>query len=296
MESIHTRGIDFILWFQQFSPHLDNLFKALTFAGEEDFFFLLMPLMVWCIDRRKGLRLAVVFLLSSYVGTVIKELTNLPRPYQVDSRIKMLFETSGKAFPSLHTQNTVVIWGFIASQFRKWWVWVVAIILFMGVPLSRVYLGLHFPADLAGGYVIGTLLLMLFLHYGADIEDKFHLLSLSVKLLIAGLLPLLLYLGFPTTDPTVSSATGVVFGAWIGIILERLWVRYKVHSLLWKRVCCFIIGITGVMLLRMGLKLVFTGMQPESFFRFLRYGFIGVWFTLGAPWVFMKLKLAYVDS
>ena len=72
MTGIMNWGIDVVLWFQQFSPALDALFKAFTFTGEEDFFFLLLPIVAWCIDRRKGLRLAIVFLLSGFIGTVIK--------------------------------------------------------------------------------------------------------------------------------------------------------------------------------------------------------------------------------
>ncbi|TFG69896.1 MAG: phosphatase PAP2 family protein [Anaerolineales bacterium] len=292
MQGILKWGIGVVLWLQQFSPALDGIFKAFTYAGEEDFFFLLLPIVAWCIDRRAGLRLAIVFLLSSYIGTIIKELTNQPRPYQFDSRVQMLFETTGKAFPSLHTQNTTVIWGFLASQARKTWVWIIAGVLFVGVPLSRVYLGLHFPTDLLGGYIFGIVILLLFLRIEQPIELKFHQLPTGWKLVIAILIPLLLFLSFPSTDETVSSATGVVFGAWTGIILERLWVRFSTAGALWKRVGRFLVGIAGVMVLRVGLKALFGDFQPESLFRFIRYGAIGIWFTLGAPWLFVKLSLA----
>ena len=292
MTGILNWGIDVVLWFQQFSPALNGIFKAFTFAGEEDFFFLLLPIIAWCIDRRTGLRLAVVFLLSSYTGTIIKELTDQPRPYQFDARVKMLFETTGKGFPSLHTQNTVVIWGFLASQARKIGLWVVAGVLFVGVPLSRVYLGLHFPTDLLGGYVFGIIILLLFMRIEQPLESKFHQLPTSWKLILAVVIPLLLFLSFPTTDETISSSTGVVFGAWIGIILERLWVRFTTAGSLWQRVGRFVLGIAGVMVLRVGLKALFGDLQPVSLFRFIRYGGIGIWFTLGAPWLFVKLSLA----
>ena len=292
MHGILNWGIDIVLWFQQFSPALDGIFKAFTFAGEEDFFFLLLPILAWCIDRRTGLRLAIVFLLSSYFGTIIKELTNQPRPYQFDSRVQMLFETTGKGFPSLHTQNTTVIWGFLASQFRKTWLWILAGVLFVGVPLSRVYLGLHFPTDLLGGYIFGAIILLLFLRVEKPLELKFHHLPIAWKLILAVGIPLLLFLSFPSTDETVSSATGVVFGAWTGIILERLWVRFSTSGSLWKRVVRFILGIAGVMVLRVGLKALFGDWEPVSFFRFIRYAAIGIWFTLGAPWLFVKLSLA----
>jgi hypothetical protein len=288
-------GTGIVLWFQQFSPALDGLFKAFTFTGNEDFFFLLLPIITWCIDRRTGLRLAIVFLLSSFVGAVVKEATNLPRPYQYSTQVRMLYETSGKAFPSLHTQNTVVIWGFIAQQIKQKWLWILAGVLFIGVPLSRVYLGLHFPTDLLGGYVFGILILVLFIHNDGIVEKKFDSLPLNIKLIIALSVPVLIFLISPKADETISSSTGVVFGAWTGIILERLWVRYRVSEVLYRRGFAFLLGIAGVMLIRIGLKALFEGLQPESLFRFVRYGFIGIWFTLGAPWLFVKLALAEKD-
>ena len=204
----------------------------------------------------------------------------------------MLYETGGKAFPSLHTQNTVVIWGFLAHQFMKKWLWVLAGVLLVGVPLSRVYLGLHFPTDLLGGYVFGIILLVLFLRYDRIGEEKFHNLPFSTKLIIACVLPLLIFLISPKGDDTISSTTGVVSGAWIGIILERKWIRYSAKGVIWKRLVRFALGIAGVMLIRVGLSAVFSDFQPVALFRYIRYGFIGFWFTMIAPWLFVKLSLA----
>jgi hypothetical protein len=33
-------------------------------------------------------------------------------------------------------------------------------------------------------------------------------------------------------------------------------------------------------------------LQPVALFRFIRYALIGLWGSLGAPWVFVKLRLA----
>ena len=296
MNNILDWGIGIVLWFQQFSPGLDSLFKAFTFTGEEDFFFLLLPIVAWCIDRRKGLRLAIVFLVSGFIGTVIKEITNLPRPYQYDLRVQMLFETEGKAFPSLHTQNAVVIWGFLAHQFKKKWLWIVALVLVIGVPLSRVYLGLHFPTDLLGGYVFGVILLVVFLRYESILENQFHNLAFSWKLAIACMLPMVIFLISPKADDTVSSTTGVVFGAWIGIILERKYIRYSAGGVEWKRVVRFVIGIAGVMLIRVGLSALFANLSPVSLFRYIRYAIIGFWFTMIAPWLFMRFSLVEKET
>ena len=43
------------------------------------------------------------------------------------------------------------------------WMWGIALLLIVFIPLSRIYLGVHFPTDLLGGYVLGALLLVLYL-------------------------------------------------------------------------------------------------------------------------------------
>ncbi|MDF1513435.1 MAG: hypothetical protein P1S60_06460, partial [Anaerolineae bacterium] len=76
-----------------------------------------------------------------------------------------------------------------------------------------------------------------------------------------------------------------------GIILERAYVRYKVADKLWQRIGCFVLGMAGVMVLRVGMKYVLSSFHPESLFRFIRYSAIGFWFTFGAPWLFARLGL-----
>lgn len=55
----------------------------------------------------------------------------------------------------------------------------------------------------------------------------------------------------------------------------------------------FAIGLIGVLILWMGLRLVFP--RDASFvsqvLRFARYGVTGFWVAYGAPWVFAKFKV-----
>ena len=56
----------------------------------------------------------------------------------------------------------------------------------------------------------------------------------------------------------------------------------------------FLLGVVGVLIIRYGLKFVFPDGDtvPAYFFRYLRYAVIGFWVTGGAPWAFIRLKLA----
>lgn len=55
-----------------------------------------------------------------------------------------------------------MIWGFLASQQRslaKGWAWLIAAVLALIVGFSRIYLGVHFPWDVAAGWALGALAL-----------------------------------------------------------------------------------------------------------------------------------------
>jgi hypothetical protein len=52
--------------------------------------------------------------------------------------------------------------------------------------------------------------------------------------------------------------------------------------------------VLGVAILYIGLKLIFPSSEDllSSALRYLRYGLVGVWVSAGAPWLFIRLKLA----
>jgi len=81
------------------------------------------------------------FFFSAYVNSAAKVFASQPRPFQYDSRVKQIVSTGGGGFPSGHTQGTLVFWGYLALRFRHPFLWVIAGLLIILIPLSRLYLG-----------------------------------------------------------------------------------------------------------------------------------------------------------
>ncbi|MBM4457395.1 MAG: phosphatase PAP2 family protein [Chloroflexi bacterium] len=292
MQTILDWGANVVLWFQQFHPVLDLPFKGFTLLGEEEFFMLLLPLIYWCLDRRTGARLAVVFLFSAWSNAVAKVLAAQPRPFQYDSRVLQLFDVTGGGLPSGHTQNTVVIWGYLAAQFRRPWLWIVAAALMILVPLSRIYLGLHFPTDLLGGYILGAGLLLIYLKLEPMVEAWLARRRLAWQIGLAVLVPALLLLIFPTSDESAVTGAAMLLGMGIGIALERRWVRFEAAGSWPKQALRLALGVAVLFALRFGLKAAFDGLDPEPVFRFVRYSTIGLFAALIAPWAFVRMRLA----
>ena len=70
-------------------------------------------------------------------------------------------------------------------------------------------------------------------------------------------------------------------------------VRLKPRRKAWKLAVRFVIGVIGVAILWLGLRMVFPrdASLVSQVLRYARYVVTGFWVAYGAPWVFIRLKL-----
>ncbi|NIR17606.1 MAG: phosphatase PAP2 family protein, partial [Desulfobacterales bacterium] len=101
--------------------------------GNQEFYLFLLPVLLWCVDFGLGARIIILFLLSGYVNTDLKDLFHMPRPFDLNPGVKLI-DARGYGLPSGHSQSAVVVWGGIAALMRRNWLWVLAIglIFFIG--------------------------------------------------------------------------------------------------------------------------------------------------------------------
>jgi undecaprenyl-diphosphatase len=120
---------------------------------------------LWAYRRGKGWRplgvLAAAQGGSILLYDLIKVLVARPRP----SVAPLITTASGFAFPSGHATQTVAVLGalaYLASGWTGHWsakvaLWAAAVVGALVVGLSRVYLGVHWPSDVIGGWALGSL-------------------------------------------------------------------------------------------------------------------------------------------
>jgi len=308
--------IDVILWMREALPGLVGFFEVITSFGGEMFFLVTLPLLYWCIDRRTGARLTALFLVSTITNGALKLTFGSPRPMDVaPDRLAGLFpegvaaakehyEASGYGFPSGHTQTTVVVWSYLIhrvadlrrrateSSIRGLTVafYAIAALLLILVPLSRVYLAVHYVTDVIGGFIFGAAVLGLYLWLAPRAEDALSRWGLVGQLGVAIGLPVVAAM-LVRSEGAVTAA-GTLLGMGCGFALERQWVGFECRGTLAQRAGRFALGIAVLGGLYAGLKVAFGALEPHLLWRFVRYALVGLWGGLGAPWAFVKLKLA----
>jgi membrane-associated phospholipid phosphatase len=311
-------GVRFIALFQSLGTWLETPMKLFSFLGTEDFFMVALPIIYWCYDTTLGMQVAFILMFSNSVNCFFKVAFHGPRPYWYSPLIKGLASETSFGVPSNHMQSATVLWGIMAAWLRKPWAWITAVALTLLIGLSRLYLGVHFPHDILIGFLLGVVLVWVVVRYWKPVTKWLAALTLRQQILTAFLVSLGLVLFTiipvvwlnaihwqPPQEWAAYAALAVSYqdiftfgGTLFGLLAGYAWLQkqgcFDAHGTGGQLVLRFLIGVAGVLAIRYGLKAIFPEGETlaASIFRFVRYTLIGFWVTGGAPWCFIRLKLA----
>lgn len=297
MEGVYAWGLEAVRVIQRIEhPALTAVMATITALGSEYAYMALLPLVFWCVDERKGLRLGTAVLLSAWINVSLKDLWAQPRPYDLDPSVGRAYEPTG-GIPSGHAQGSVTFWGILGSWLR----FPGGLVLAIGAPLlisfTRLYLGVHFPTDLFAGWALGGLVLAGYFAFGRILEAALSAADVRVRILVAAAVAFVMN----ALSPAHTNLGGVFFGMASGYVLMAERFPFSaahgaggLRPSLPVLAARYILGIAGVAAVYLGLKLLLPeeGSSWYALGRFVRYGAMGAWVSAGAPWVFLRLKLA----
>jgi membrane-associated phospholipid phosphatase len=322
MDPLISFGISFITAFQSMGAWLEAPMQFFTFLGSPDFFLIFIPLVYWSIGAALGIRVWFILLAGAGLTELFKMALHEPRPYWVSTKVLALASDPGFGVPSGHALMGAGLWGMIAAYFHKAWIWVAAVLLFLFIGLSRLYLGVHFPHDVLVGWALGLLTLWAFVRFWEPVEARLKKMSLwnqvglafVVSLAIVLLDALIIFLSRdfvlpaewianaaraggeapnPFSMEILITAAGSLFGSCSGLAWMAPRGGFNASGSLWKRVARLVVGLIGVAVFYAGLKAIFPfGDAPVPYiFRFIRYTILGFWVFGAAPWTFAKMNL-----
>lgn len=148
------------------SEKLTMFWKFITHSGDRDtvILFGVVLLLVKSLRKKYGVKFVIAALSSTALYQVMKYIFQRPRP---DIALRLI-EESGYSFPSGHSMNCLVSYGILAYLILKYcenrklakFLSAGLGLLIILIGLSRVYVGVHYPTDIIGGWSLGIAVLV----------------------------------------------------------------------------------------------------------------------------------------
>ncbi len=157
-----------LLWIQTAlrNPITDPLVSAFTHLGDAGVLFIVLTLalLVWPKTRKVGLACGLGLLFSLlFTNVILKHLVSRVRPWvDFPAIVPLVVEGDPLSFPSGHTSAAFAFaLAFVRAWPRDWThskaVKVGVVVLAALMALSRLYVGVHYPTDVLGGFIVGDL-------------------------------------------------------------------------------------------------------------------------------------------
>lgn len=244
-------------------PALDFFTSLFLTISNHHVYYVVLPLIFWCINKQLGFILLYLHASSMYLFHLLKSFFSL--------------NLALSSYP--YTLTATTFWGYLLVHVQKRLFTIIAAFLMLLIAFCHLYVSAHWPTDIVGAAIISLFLIFLTVRT----FDWFGSLSDIMKLVLCVLMPLFLL----AISPEQAQHAGFLLGAGIGYYLEQIKNRMEISPALAKKTLAYIVGMLGVIAIS-SLK----NYLPVSLFTdFLIEASVGVWITYVAPMLFIRLSL-----
>lgn len=280
------------------TPILTAIMSFFTLFGEETVFIVLAMLLFWCVDKYEGYYMLTVGFLGTQINNFLKVNFRIDRPWVRDPQFHAVESAipgaGGYSFPSGHTQSAVGAFGAVARWEKNKVIRIICIALCIIVPFSRMYLGVHTPADVLTS--IGIALVMIFglCPVFRKIKTSPNAMRILMAILLAWSAFQLLFMelyAFPEAADAERIMSGVkntykmlgaIAGLWVVFELDMCFIRFETKAPLWAQAVKLLVGLGLSLAVKELGYLLFGAFIPEPADRAFTY-FVMVLFA-GAVW------------
>lgn len=270
-------------------PVLNEFMLLITQLGEETAFLAVALLVFWCVDKRKGYYIMAVGFIGTMLNQFLKLLFRVPRPWVLDPNFTILEQAreaaTGYSFPSGHTQMAVGTFGSMACTTKNKWIKGLCIAAAVLVPVSRMYIGVHTPADVLVSVVLALVLIIVLKPVATTNQVREMKVVLSIMLLMAvGLLLFTQCLPWENVDAhnlesgikNAYTMIGSLTGVAIVYVAEKKYVNFETKAVWWAQILKAVLGFAVVLLVKEGLRAPLEAVLPVYPARAVRYFLIVV--------------------
>jgi undecaprenyl-diphosphatase len=147
------------------SPGLTKLFGTITWLGSELFLIPFGALVVWRLAAAGRRQAAVLLVLAAAGGELLDQILKLAFHRGRPASFFGYPLPDSYSFPSGHAMISACFFGVLAavltarmeSRGLRVSIWTAAALLALLIGMSRIYLGVHYPSDVAAGYCAAIL-------------------------------------------------------------------------------------------------------------------------------------------
>lgn len=152
-----------LLWVQNNlrNPVVDPVVSFFTQLGNAGALFIALTVLLLLFPKTRKIGLAAgLALLCSLLLTngILKHLFHRARPWvDFPALVPLVHEGDPLSFPSGHTSAAFAFALAFVRTSSKRWAKVAVVVLAALMALSRLYVGVHYPTDVLGGFIAGDL-------------------------------------------------------------------------------------------------------------------------------------------
>lgn len=289
---------DILDWFNKIDlKFFDYFFYFISQIGGSIGILILMTIVYWCINKEKGIKIAYISILGINLNGILKGMFQALRPFQYEGReyLRKLEGTSlsdgasGTSFPSGHSQNSGTLYSSVIRYFKKNWVIICSIFMLIIVPISRLYLGVHFPGDVVVGTSLGIISTIIF----GTLIDKFY--HKKYHVFIISTVCLIPFLFIPNMGKDFYKGMGILFGCLMGLFLEEKYVNFEIAKSRKVNIIRYLFGLVLMIIIYLGahvinhLDVVLNNQFLLKFSNLITHSMIAVLAIVLVPYLYKKL-------
>ncbi|ERJ57408.1 hypothetical protein M472_01375 [Sphingobacterium paucimobilis HER1398] len=106
--------------------------------------------------RQNAVYIGTSTAITAVVNYGLKQIFKRARPFRKYNNFVAVTQASGYSFPSGHTSSAFSTAVSLSQSYPKWYVIAPSLVWSSSVAYSRMYLGVHYPSDIAAGALLGS--------------------------------------------------------------------------------------------------------------------------------------------